>query len=49
MKKTLKIIAFRIGVDILGFPDFCKHFLIYAEKTYITILHKKYHQSIKFN
>ena len=46
MKKILKIIAFKIGVDCLGFPSF-HHNLLY--KGYKTYLHEKYHKSIKFN
>ena len=49
--KTLKIIAFKIGVDILGFPKFHQHNLIYGNKplNFITYLHEKYHKSLKFN
>ena len=47
MKTILKTIAFKIGVDCLGFPSFHHHNLIF--KNYITPYHKKYHKSIKFN
>lgn len=51
MKRILKIIAFQIGVDVLGFPNLHKHLLVYGNKpkNFITYLHKKYHQSLKFN
>ena len=42
MKKILKIIAFKIGVDCLGFPSFHNHNLLY--KGYKTYLHEKYHK-----
>ena len=32
MKKILKIIAFQIGVDVLGFPKIHEHELTYLEK-----------------
>ena len=47
MKKILKIIAFQIGVDVLGFPKIHEYNLIY--KGFCTYLHEKYHKSIKFN
>ena len=52
MKKTIKIIAFKLGVDVLGFPNFHLHYLLFEQKKdkiYRTLLHKKYHESIKFN
>ena len=52
MKKTIKIIAFKLGVDVLGFPNFHLHYLLFGQKKdkiYRTLLHKKYHESIKFN
>ena len=47
MKKIIKIIAFQIGVDVLGFPNLHKHYLVY--KGFCTYLHEKYHKSLKFN
>jgi SpoU rRNA methylase family enzyme len=47
MKKILKIIAFQIGVDVLGFPNLHKHIIVF--KGYITTLHETYHKSIKHN
>ena len=47
MKNILKIIAFQIGVDVLGFPNLHTHLLVF--KGYITPLHEKYHKSIKYN
>ena len=32
MRKILKIIAFQIGVDVLGFPKIHEHELTYVEK-----------------
>jgi hypothetical protein len=51
MKKILKIIAFQIGVDVLGFPNLHNHFLVFGNKpiNFITYLHEKYHRSIKHN
>ena len=34
MKSILKIIAFKIGVDILGFPKIHEHKLVFGEKFY---------------
>lgn len=40
MKKFLHIVAFQIGVDVLGFPEFHNHFL---EKT--VFVDGKYYKS----
>lgn len=34
MKTILKIIAFQIGVDVLGFPKTHEHKLVFGEKFY---------------
>ena len=36
MRKILKIIAFQIGVDVLGFTKIHEHKLTYGEKITIT-------------
>ena len=43
MKKTIKIIVFKLGVDVLGFPNFHMHYLLFwqKDKIYRTLLHKK--------
>lgn len=42
MKKYIKILAFQIGVDCLGFPLFCHH-----EKTDYQIVDSKYFKAFR--
>lgn len=47
MNTICKNIIFCLGVDVLGFPIYHNHKLIF--KKYATVLHERYHKSIKHN
>ena len=49
-KKYLKTVIFQIGVDILGFPIFCKHQIEdykLEDKKHVTKYHKSFHSTKK--